>query len=114
MTDVTRKLLLDAFEAGQAIRGFVRGMSFDQYIDDLRTRSAVERQFEILGEAFARLRDSDPEIFAKFPQAQRIIGFRNRLIHGYNSIDDGIVWDAVQRHLPTLLSELERLLPPAT
>jgi uncharacterized protein with HEPN domain len=87
-------------------------MSFSQYLADLRTRSAVERQFEILGEAFVRLRDTDAETFAQFSQAPRIIGFRNRLIHCYNAIDQEAVWDVVQRHLPALVTAIERLLPP--
>jgi uncharacterized protein with HEPN domain len=86
-------------------------MTLNEYLPDARTRSAVERQFEILGEAFVRLRESDAETFAKFPQAPRIIGFRNRLIHGYNAIDQETVWDVVQRHLPGLVAEIERMLP---
>jgi uncharacterized protein with HEPN domain len=78
---------------------------------DLRTRSAVERQFEILGEAFVRLREADLETFGQFPQAPRIIGFRNRLIHGYDAIDQETVWDVVQRHLPALIAGVERMLP---
>ena len=112
MTDRTRKLLFDVLEAGQAILGFVRDITLAQYLDDLRTRSAVERQFEILGEAFVRLRETDAETFAQFPQAPRIIGFRNRLIHGYNAIDQEAVWDVVQRHLPALLAGIQRILPP--
>jgi uncharacterized protein with HEPN domain len=87
MTDATRKLLFDILQAGRAIQEFVEGISFGQYSADLRTRSAVERQFEILGEAFVRLRETDEETFVQSPQASRIIGFRNRLIHGYNAID---------------------------
>jgi uncharacterized protein with HEPN domain len=113
MTDATRKLLFDIFEASRAIRSFVEQMSFADYLADPRTRSAVERQFEILGEAFVRLRDSDAGTFALFPEAPRIIGFRNRLIHGYNAIDQETVWDVVERKLPTLLAAVERMLPPA-
>ena len=65
-----------------------------------------------MGEAFVRLRETDAETFAQFPQAPPIIGFRNRLIHGYNAIDQGAVWDVVQRHLPTLLAAIEKILPP--
>ena len=93
MTNATRKLLFDILEAGRAIQDFLQGTSFSQYLADLRTRSAVERQFEILGEAFVRLRDTDGEAFALFPEAPRIISFRNRLIHGYNAIDQETVWD---------------------
>jgi uncharacterized protein with HEPN domain len=57
-------------------------MTLAAYLADLRTRSAVERQFEILGEAFVRLRETDAETFVQSRQTARIIGFRNRLIHG--------------------------------
>jgi uncharacterized protein with HEPN domain len=112
MNDGTRKLLCDILEAGRAIQDFVQPMTLAEYLADLRTRSAVERQFEILGEAFVRLREKDAETFAQFPQAPRIISFRNRLIHGYNAIDQEAVWDVVQRHLPALLAGIERILPP--
>jgi uncharacterized protein with HEPN domain len=111
MTDGTRKLLFDILEAGRAIQGFVERMTLAEYLADLRTRSAVERQFEILGEAFVRLRETDAETFVQFPQAPRIIGFRKRLIHGYNAIDQEAVWDVVQRHLPALLAAIETILP---
>ena len=112
MNDATRKLLFDILQAGRAIQDFVQRMTLAQYLADLRTRSAVERQLEILGEAFVRLRKTDAETFAQFPQAPRIIGFRNRLIHGYNAIDQETVWDVVQRHLPALVAGIERILPP--
>jgi uncharacterized protein with HEPN domain len=112
MTDGTRKLLFDVLEAGRAIQDFVQRMTLPEYLADLRTRSAVERQFEILGEAFVRLRETDAETFVQFPQAPRVTGFRNRLIHGYNAIDQEAVWDVVQRHLPALLAAIEKILPP--
>jgi uncharacterized protein with HEPN domain len=113
MTDVTRKLLFDALEAGHAIEEFVQNLTFSQYMADLRTRSAVERQFEILGEAFVRLRETDPEAYVQFPQAPRMIGFRNRLTHGYDTIDQEIVWDVIERHLPALIVGLEAMLAPS-
>jgi uncharacterized protein with HEPN domain len=112
MTDGTRKLLFDIHEAGRAIQDFIQRMTLAEYLADLRTRSAVERQFEILGEAFVRLRETDTETFLQFAQAPRVIGFRNRLIHGYNAIDQEAVWDVVQRHLPALPAAIESVLPP--
>jgi uncharacterized protein with HEPN domain len=111
MTDASRKLLFDILEAGRAIQDFVQNVTLSQYLADLRTRSAVERQFEILGEAFVRLREADLETFVQFPQAPRIIGFRNRLIHAYDTIDQEAVWDVVQHHLPMLIARVERILP---
>ena len=66
MNDGTRKLLFDIVEAGRAIQDFVQHMTLADYLADLRTRSAVERQFEILGEAFVCLRETDAETFVQF------------------------------------------------
>jgi uncharacterized protein with HEPN domain len=96
------KLLLDALNASEAIMAFTADKSLSQYSSDLLTRSAVERQFEILGEAFSRIESLDPSFRNQFPQMGSIIGMRNRIIHGYDSVDDEIVWDAVQAHVPTL------------
>ena len=72
-------------------------------------RSAVERQFEIIGEALSQLSRVDPEMSAKIPDLPRIVAFRNVLIHGYASVDDQLVWDAAASRvdpLQTLLGEL--------
>lgn len=78
-------------------------------------RSAVERQFEIIGEALNQLRRIDPALAARIPGLGRVIGFRNVLIHGYDEIDSPGVWRVVETDLPPLrdrvaglLAELER------
>lgn len=68
-------------------------------------RSACERQLEIIGEAMTRLRDSHPAVFERISNGRSIIGFRNRLIHGYDTVDEEIVWDVIQ----TKLLPLERV-----
>ncbi len=73
-------------------------------------RAATERMFEIMGEAMTRLRDTDEETFQAISGAGSIVGFRNRLIHGYDTVDDEIVWKIVQDKLPTLREEVEALL----
>ena len=73
-------------------------------------RSAVERQFEILGEALNLASELNPDIRASLPDLSRIVGMRNRIIHGYDSVDDEIVWDAIQHHIPPLLSALPDFL----
>jgi uncharacterized protein with HEPN domain len=87
-------------------------MDLDAYRDDPKTRSAVERQFEIMGEALMRLRDHDADVFHQIPDGPKIIGFRNRLIHAYDQIDHGIVWDALNANLPELLSIVSGFLEP--
>lgn len=73
-------------------------------------RSAVERQFEIVGEALNQLARLAPDLAEQIPDLPRIVAFRNILIHGYAVVDNAIVWRAVHENLPGLLSVLERLL----
>jgi len=73
-------------------------------------RAAVERQFEIIGEALRRLLTEDPSTAASISEHARIIAFRNILAHGYADIDDRIVWGIVESNLPSLLSEVDTLL----
>jgi len=103
------KHLLDALHACEAIADFASGKTFQQYSDDLLLRSAVERQFEILGEAFSRLDRIAPQYREQFPRVGQIIGMRNRIIHGYDSVDNAIVWDALQNHVPVLKAWLQTL-----
>lgn len=58
-------------------------------------RAAVERQFEIVGEALGRATDLEPQLERWLPEVRRIVGLRNRLIHGYGDVDEEIVWDIV-------------------
>lgn len=104
------KLLVDIRDAACDIRSFTAGMDLSEYRLDAKCRAAVERKFEIIGEACTRLRDQFPESFGKFPYGPQIIGFRNRLIHGYDNVDDSIVWDAVIQKLPDLEKEVLSLI----
>ena len=74
-------------EATAAIDTMTAGKSFADFDSDLVLRSAVERQFEILGEALNRLDRLDPTLGAKIPDLRQIVAFRNILIHGYAVID---------------------------
>ena len=104
------KLLVDIRRALEEIREFTAGMDFGAYRIDAKCRAAVERKFEIIGEACMRLRDRFPEPFSKIDSGSQIIGFRNRLIHGYDNVDDAIVWDVVTRKLPELTVQVDDLL----
>ena len=74
----------------------------------------MERQFEIIGEALNRLAKADPAAASRIGDYQQIIAFRNVLIHGYDIIDDQVVWEAVQGNLPTLQDKVQALLDQAT
>jgi uncharacterized protein with HEPN domain len=69
----------------------------------------VERNLRIIGEEVGRLRRDDPETAARLGEDESIVGFRNVLAHGYDLVDDGIVWDTIKTSLPLLLSEVEEL-----
>jgi len=73
-------------------------------------RSAVERQFEIIGEALTQLAKLDEALAAHISEYRRIIAFRNILIHGYAEVDDRLVWDIIKTKLPTLRQQVEALL----
>lgn len=104
------KRLTDAWRACQAITHFVAHKTFADYEADLILRSAVERQFEIVGEALHQAEMLDPDIHNDLPEIRRIVGLRNRIIHGYDSVDDELVWLITQNHIPALAQRLQALL----
>ena len=91
----------DRRAAGRIAR-VTTGKTFDDYLSDDILRWAVERQFAIIGEAFAVLRHIESALADSIPDLPRIIAFRNVLIHGYAGLDDRLVWGAVERDLEVL------------
>ena len=109
------KYLEDIREAAQTVLQATAGRALDDYLRDKLLRLAVERCFEIIGEALRRLDERDHETASKITDFKQIIAFRNILIHGYSLLKHDRVWMVVEHHLPTLLTEVEALLaaPPA-
>ena len=105
-----KKLLEDMRRAAELIGEFVAGKALADYATDAMLRSAVERQFEIIGEALNRLSKTEPSVADQITGAPRIIAFRDILIHGYDLVDYEIVWDVIETHLPVLRQEVEALL----
>jgi uncharacterized protein with HEPN domain len=97
-----RVYLYDIRQAADFILQFTSGRTFQDYANDPILRSAVERQFEIIGEALSQLSRVDPDLAEHIDDRPQIIGLRNALIHGYSVVDDATVWDAVQVGLPAL------------
>jgi uncharacterized protein with HEPN domain len=110
MNDKTRKLLFDVLDSGRAIRHWRTGRTYEEYLSDRQFRRAVEREFEIIGEALNRLSDEDARVAAQIAELPRIVAFRNRIIHGYDSVDDASVWGVIEKHLPPLVGQAENLL----
>ena len=105
-----KKRLLDALNACRAIQAFIAQRTFADYEQNHMLRSAVERQFEILGEALNQAQADEPELSNLIPDLRRIVGMRNRIIHGYDSVDDELLWQTIQTHIPPLTQRLAELL----
>ena len=101
--------LYDVAQACDLLERFTRGKTFDDYVADPMLRSAVERQFEIVGEALKRAVDQDGSLAERITGTARIIAFRNRLIHGYATVSDEVVWGVVEGYLSTLHGEVHAL-----
>ena len=102
--------LFDILNAIQEIDSFFIDVPKDflVYQKDLRTKRAVERNIEIIGEAMSRILKKDERILIS--NSRKLVDVRNRIIHGYDSVSDDIIWSIVIKHLPTLQSETEKLL----
>ena len=110
ITNRAAKYLWDVQQATERIPRFTTGRSFDDYLADEMLSAAVERQFEIIGEALVGLRRIAPEVAAMIPDISQIIGFRNVLAHAYCDVDSGEVWGTIQNDLPTLRKAVADLL----
>lgn len=105
-----RAYLWDARRAASLIADFVSGRSWEEYEADPMLRSAVERQFEIVGEALGQLARAAPDLAGGIPDLPRIVAFRNLLIHGYAAIDDRLVWEVATERVAPLIALLDDLL----
>jgi uncharacterized protein with HEPN domain len=105
-----RAYLWDVQQAAEAINEFIQGLDVAGYIANPLVRAAVERQFEIIGEALNRLSKVDPDLARRVPDLPEIVSFRNVLIHGYNNIDHTEVWRIAETLLPNLYTTVSALL----
>lgn len=105
-------LLEDVRAAAEMIELFTAGRGLPNYSADTMLRSAVERQFIIIGEALAQLERVDAATATQITDYPKIIAFRNILVHGYSAIDDQIVWAVIQTNLPALRRQVDTLLSP--
>lgn len=85
-----------------------RPKEFEKYQSDLRTKRAIERNIEIIGEAMSRILKRDETIL--ITNSRKLVDVRNRIIHGYDAVSDDIIWGIIIKHLPVLQTEIENLL----
>lgn len=104
------KLLEDIRSSASAIRDYTRSLSESDYLDNSLVRRAVEREFEIIGEAMNRLSREFPDIANRITGSRQIVGFRNVLAHGYDIVEHDEVWTTIADDVPRLLVEVQALM----
>lgn len=110
MDERVRENLEDILKQAAEVRAFTEGMTIDSYLQDLKTQAAVERKFEIIGEVLNRLGNSNVDLLHQIRDYRSIISFRNILAHGYDSVDDQVVWGIIENDLDNLIEDTSHLL----
>ena len=110
MKDEILAHLHDVLQSGRAIKEFISNRTLESYTSDELLRSAVERKFEIMGEAINRIKRDEPSLLSRIRNYRDIISFRNILVHGYDTIDDRIVWGVIEEDLNDLVEDVDKLL----
>jgi uncharacterized protein with HEPN domain len=105
-----RAYLWDVRESALAIQSFTGGMDAAAYAGNAMAQAAVERKFEVIGEALGQLSKLDVAMAARIPDLPQIVAFRNQLIHGYATVNVSTVWNIAQNALPSLLDAVQKLL----
>lgn len=105
-----RAFLWDVADAAQAIQAFTHGMDVGTYRQSDLVQAAVERKFEVIGEALNQLSKLDPFLASRIPELSQVVAFRNQLIHGYATVNAETVWSVIQFSLPILLNAAQSLL----
>ena len=110
MDELVKKYLEDILIAVDEIDIFfeTKPKRYDAFVDSLLLRRGIERNIEIIGEAMNRILKTDP----KFPieTSRRIVDTRNRIIHGYDSVSEDVIWLIIVNHLPNLEKQVKELL----
>ena|SRR5436309_12308697 len=105
-----RALLFDVQEACRLLLSFTAGKTFPDYCSNPLLRSAVERQFEIIGEALNKAVKLDKGLTSQISECEKIIAFRNFLIHAYALVSNETVWNIIETRLSVLQNEIDKLL----
>lgn len=109
MDNEVKTWLTDIEQAITEINSFIPELkNFKDFQKDLKTKRAVERNIEIIGEAISRILKADPNI--RISHSRKIVDTRNRIIHGYDTVSEDILWGIIIRYLPDLEKEVKELL----
>lgn len=110
MNEKVLKSLYDIKFAIDEIESFFVGREkrFEQYSTDILLKRAIERDLEIIGEAMNRILKENPDI--EIDNARKIIGLRNQIIHGYDSVSDENIWGIIMVHIPKLKEAVDKLI----
>ena len=110
MDNEIKTWLYDILQSIKEIQSYYESkpMVFSDFIYDTKTKRAIERNLEIIGEAVNRILKKDQNF--KIENAEKIIGTRNRIIHGYDNVSDDMIWSIVINHLPKLHTEISHLI----
>ena len=109
MNSEVRKYFSDILEAIISIDNYLEGQNnFQKYLENKMLRRAIERELEIIGEALNRIDKEDKSI--QIENKSKIISLRNRVIHGYDKVDNEIIWGILKRHIPNLKDEIQKLI----
>ncbi len=110
MNSKVLKYLQDILDAAEDITEFVENATFDDFENSRLIQRAVEREFEIVGEALNRISRIDEKLFDSIGDARKIVGFRNIIAHGYDILESHIMWSAVTKNLPQLVTDIQSKL----
>jgi uncharacterized protein with HEPN domain len=110
MNRETAKRLLDALSAGREIQEYAAGTTRAQFLESRSLQLIFERLFEIVGEAISQAEDEFPTLRKQLPDVGDIIGMRNRIAHGYDDIDNELIWATAIDKVPVLCANLEQFL----
>jgi uncharacterized protein with HEPN domain len=106
----TAKRLHDAKLACEEIQTFCSGTTKEAFLADRGLKLIVQKLIEIVGEALRQAQLLEPDVAESIPELRRIISTRNRIVHGYDSVDFGLLWDIAQRRIPGLEQAITSVL----
>ena len=109
MADEIKTWLSGIKQAIQEINDFLPAeRNFLAFQKDIKTKRAIERNIEIIGEAMNRILKKEPNF--QITNARKIVATRNRIIHGYDTVSEDVIWAIVVQELPKLETEIDDLL----